>query len=381
MAGLPFLDDNTSGRTSVSRPTATVKFGASAPSSGFGGLVDAVTSVLAGTPGDPWRDHLQSLRVRRVLAPEVDVLELFVAAVSTAPAVALADEGTLALTDSDGKEVAVFKGHIDGIHERAQGTRLVTVTNGGRELAQARLNRSFEQQDAGQILQALVAELGLTCSLPSGAPMLPRLVVDDALSLYTHIARLAALSGFVVCMGADDSVKVKDPTASAQPTARIAFGVDLLDFSLGSRGIHTAAVQVTGEGAAGDQGSDAWYWLRKDPTANQSKAGSGTPERSYSNAVLRSADDVATVARVKLQRAAEAATRGWLLVAGVPQVEPGDNVLLSGMPQASSNGTYRVEEIQHDYAAQLGFRSRLRVVNVSAAGAAGGLTGLLGGLL
>jgi phage protein D len=382
MSAIPFLDQGASGPPSVSRPAATVTFGsASASSSGFGGIVDAAASLLAGAPGDPWREHLLSLRLRRGLAPEADVLQLLVAATPTAPAVALADKGSLSLTGSDGTDMLVFTGQVDGIHERASGARLVTATNGSRELAQARLNRSFEQQDAGQIIQALASELGLSADTPGNVPTLPRFVVDDRVSLYAHVARLAALSGFIVCIAADGGVKVKDPAAGGEPTARISYGVDVLDFTLGERAAHTAAVQVTGEGAAGDQGSDAWYWLRKDPAANQSTAGSGTPLRTISLGALRSADVVATLASAKLQRASEAATRGWLLTAGAPQVEPGDNVELSGMPQSSLNGSYRVDEIVHEFDVRSGFRSRLRVVNAGAGGGAGGLAGLIGGLL
>jgi phage protein D len=379
--GLPFLDGGAGGPAGVTRPAATVKFGAPASSaSGFGGIVDAAASLLAGAPGDPWREHLLALRLRRVLAPEVDVLALSLAAVATAPPVALADEGTVSLTGPDGADVAVFTGRVDGIHERGAGLRVVTATNGARELAQARLNQSYEEQDAGDIIQQLATELGLTAEVRGTTAALPRYVVDDRVSLYGHVARLAALSGLVVCIGADGTLKAKDPAAGGEPAARVAYGADVIDFTLGERAVHTAAVQVTGEGAAGDQGSDAWAWLRKDPAANQSTAGSGTPLRTASVAALRSAETVATLARARARRAAEAATRGWLLIAGAPQVEPGDSIEVSGMPQSARNGTYRVEEIVHELDVRRGYRSRLRVVNTAAGGGAGGIADLLGGL-
>jgi phage protein D len=382
MAGLPFLDNDAGGPPAVRRPAATLKFGGGASSSsGFGGIVEAAASLLAGAPGDPWREHLLALRLRRVLAPETDVLQLLVGATATAPAVSLADQGELSLTASDGADRLVFTGKVDGIHERASSARLVTASNGSRELAQARLNRSFEQQDTGQIIQALASELGLSSDVPGNVPTLPRLVVDDRGSLYAHIAHLAALSGYLVCIGADGTVAVKDPAAGGEPAARLAYGVDLLDFQLGERAAQIAAVQAIGEGAAGDQGSDAWYWLRKDPASNQSTAGSGTPLRTVSIGALRGADAVATLAGAKLQRAAEAATRGWLVTAGAPQIAPGDTVELSGMPQSSSNGSYRVDEIVHEFDAHRGFRSRLGVVKAGAGGGAGGLAGLAGGLL
>ena len=375
MPAIPFLESGSSGPQAVSRPAATVSIGASSSSSsGFGGIADAAASLLAGAPGDPWREHLLSLRLRRALAPNVDLLELVVAAVETAPAVAIADQGSVSLTGSDGSDTPVFTGKVDGLHARPNGLRLVTATNGSRELAQARLNRSFEQQDAGAIIAALASELGLSSELPGDAPMLPRFVVDDRLSLYAHIARLAALSGYVACIAADGTLRVKDPAADAEPAASVAYGVDILDFALGERAPHTAAIQVTGEGAAGDQGSDAWYWLRKDPASNQSTAGTGTP-RGMSVAALRSSEAVASHARARLARTSEAATLGWLLIAGAPQLEPGDPVGLSGMPQAANDGTYRVEEIVHEFDGRAGFRSRLRVVRTGAGGTGGGLLG------
>ena len=49
------------------------------------------------------------------------------------------------------------------------------------------------------------------------------------------------------------------------------------------------------------------------------------------------------------------------------------------MPQASNDGTYRVEEIVHELDARAGFRSRLRVVRTGAGGG-GGLGAAIGGL-
>src|SRR5262249_41196534 len=159
-------------------------------------------------------------------------------------------------------------------------------------------------------IQALASELGLSSDVPGDVPTLPRFVVDDRASLYAHIANLATLSGYLACMAADGGVTVKDPAAGGEPAARLAYGVDVLDFQLGERAAQAAAVQVTGEGAAGDQGSDAWYWLRKDPASNQSTAGSGAPQRTASVGALRSADTAATLASAKLRRVNEAATRG-----------------------------------------------------------------------
>jgi phage protein D len=382
MAGLPFLDDSAGGPPTVSRPAATVRFGGGASSSsGLGGIVDAAASLLAGAPGDPWREHLLALRLRRVLAPEADLLQLLIAATPTAPAANLADQGTVSLSGSDGTDTPVFTGKIDGIHERASGTRLLTASNGSRDLAQARLNRSFEQQDTGQIIEALASEVGLSSNTPGDVPTLPRFVVDDRASLYAHIAGLAALSGYLARIDADGGVAVKNPASAGDPAARLAYGIDVLDFQLSERSAQIASVQVTGEGAAGDQGSDAWYWLRKDPASNQSTAGNGAPLRSVSTGAVRSADAAAALAGAKLRRASEAATRGWLLIAGAPQIGPGDNVELSAMPQSALNGSYRVDEIVHEFDARRGFRSRLRVVNAGAGNAAGGLAGLIGGLL
>ena len=137
----------------------------------------------------------------------------------------------------------------------------------------------------------------------------------------------------------------------------------------------------TGEGAAGDQGSDAWYWLRKDPASNQSTAGSGTPLRTFSVGALRQHG------RRRNIRRRQAAARGG---SGDPRMAP-DLRRAAGRarrqregvrPAAIRRSTARIASPTSStrFDARRGYRSRLRVVKAGA-GAGGGLLDLLGGLL
>lgn len=385
MATLPFIDDS-SGAAAVVRPTVSLSVGApKESSSGFGGVVDAVSSFLSGGPSDPWKDHLLSLRVKRHLAPQVDVLEIGVAAITTAPAVALKDEATLSLGDAQGKTISVFKGDVTGIVDMEQFRRRVMVTNAAALLAQARRNQSFSQQSANEVLDALAAELGITIEITGDGPDLPRYVADDGRSLYEHMARLAAYSGRVVCVGADNSLKVKDLAQQGDPVASFAFGVDILAYELAERSAVLPGVQITGEGAAGDQGSDAWSWLRKDPVSMQAHVGEGEAKtaRLFAQPALRSSEGVKSSAQSRLQRSVEYRFRGVVDVVGTPGIEPGDIVKLSGIPASARNGSYRVISLVHELALSKGFVTRLEVVQLDGAGGSlsDALLGAVGGLL
>ena len=162
---------------------------------------------------------------------------------------------------------------------------------------------------------------------------------------------------------------------------RVAYGVDILDFALGERAPHTAAVQVTGEGAAGDQGSDAWVTgcARIQRRINPPQAaGRRAAPTAWARCAARTTSKHSLPPGCSVPRRRQRA--GWLLISGAPQVEPGDNVKVSGLPQSSLDGTYRVADIVHEFDARRGFRSRLRVVKAGA-GAGGGLLDLVGGLL
>ena len=376
MVALPFFASE--GPAGVTRPAVTVSFGQGAGAeSGFGGVVEALASAI-GAGGDAWQEHLWSVRLRRSLAPEVDLAEVWLANAARAPHVALDDTGSIAMGLDAQTQVTVFSGAIDGIQSRSDGRLHLTATNGGSRLSRSRINQSYESMKSAEIVEDLAARLDLSVEADGGGEALPRYVVDDRANLYRHITRLAAALGQVAFFDGEGTLKLVDPAAGGEVVQQFTYGEDLLDFALWQRSPHTGEVTVTGEGAAGDHGGSAWAWLRKEAGPNLVTAGSGAPQRFYQDATLRSPDAVAKRAAGSLLRGQHLATRRSLLVPGSPDVAPADLVEVAGVPSDDANGAFLVLRVEHDYSTMRGFETRL---TVSRAGDPSSLLGdLLGGL-
>ena len=112
-------------------------------------------------------------------------------------AVALGDTGSVALGFGDGGTDAVFAGTVAAIHRGLAGETRVAALNGGAALAALRLNRSYEKRSVGDIVRDLAGEAGVDTGAIEGGPTLPFYVVDDGRNGWTHIADLAAKSGFL----------------------------------------------------------------------------------------------------------------------------------------------------------------------------------------
>ena len=96
-------------------------------------------------------------------------------------------KGPVSLTGSDGSDTPVFTGTVDGIHERPNGMRLVTATNGSRELAAGTAQPELRAAGCGAIIEASPRSLASQSERPGNAPTLPRFVVDDRVSsVWTH---------------------------------------------------------------------------------------------------------------------------------------------------------------------------------------------------
>jgi phage protein D len=372
---LPFLDQPASQAT-ITLPTVKLQFGSSVGDSPFGGIVDAVADLLGGTE-DAWRTHLIAVSLRRALAPEVDVLVLELARSPHGPAPALDDEGSLEIGAADSL-TKVFTGRIDAIRF-ATAAITVTACNGGRLLATRRVNRSYENASAIDIIGDLASGAGLSHQSSGSAASMPRYVVDDTRSLFEHVASLASLSGASVFFDGEGALQLIEAN-SGESVRTFTYGADVLRFSVGDRAAATASVDVVGEGAAGEAGSAGALWFRKDPAAMRATEGAGDPTRYYRDARLRSAAAVSARASALSAAHEGARTRGDLLVSGAPDVMPGSLVTLGGMPDSSCDGEYFVRRIVHRFDATSGFVSELSVQRRSSGGAED-LLGALGGLL
>ena len=233
------------------RPEAAVSFGAAGGGGGIGALASAVGGALGvARADDPWRRSVVGVKVEAGLGPVVDAAEIELSADTQAPTVALGDQGTISLGYGDTGAKLVFTGGVDGMRRRIPGNNRIVATNGGSMLARQRVNQSYEQQSAGDIVKDLAGRAGIGTGRVEAGASLPFFVVDDRRGSYAHIAELARRCGFVTYF--DPEGKLCFTALSAgEPVRTFRYAVDVLSLDALEGVSEVGAVTVWGEGAAG----------------------------------------------------------------------------------------------------------------------------------
>ncbi len=301
--------------------------------------------------GGDLTDRLLSVTVDTGLAPGVDVADVRIA--GDPPSVG--DSGTIEL-GYDSTSV-VFTGTVDSVSLGVHGVTRIVAANAGTALARVRVNRAYEQQKAGDVVSDLAGEAGASTGDVRPGADLAYFVVDDRRGGWTQVAELAALSGCLAFVTPDGDVTMAPP-AAGPPSTTFAYGVDVLELSAGPRAPVVGAVTVIGEGAAGSQGSDAWSWLVKDPTAVTAAGTGDGPARQRSEPELRSAASVQAAALGLPQ----GALAGHVLVPGAQDVAAGGAILVTG---ASVDGPLLVHGVRHHFSRTEGFTTRIRFVGLA----------------
>jgi len=176
---------------------------------------------------DPWQRNLVSVTLQLGLAPCVDMAELLLSADDQAPSVAIGDTGTVSLGYEDSSTDLVFTGQVESLRRSAHGTLRLAAGNGGAPLSRLRLNQSYEQQAAGDVVGELAGRAGVGTDTVEDGVDLPFYVLDDRRSAYEHIAALARKSGYLAYFTPEGKLNFK-PFAAGRPVQTFAYGQDIL---------------------------------------------------------------------------------------------------------------------------------------------------------
>lgn len=364
------LFEATTATPALTAPRVTLTFGAGGGGDGLLGGLAAAVGLSASGPG--LADGLVAMRLHRAVAPEVDWVELLLAPVAGGPDMpAPGDSGSVEVTA--GEAACAFACTVDLAEPRPDGSLRLTATNGGRVLARSRAETAFAERSPGEIIDALCAGAGVDSAAGPAGEALPRFVVDEGRSLYEHIVRLAETAGRLALFDDEGRLVLVDDTASGEAVVVLAMGAALLDARPVQR---EAAGRVTVDGAgAGEQGGNAWAWLRKQAGPHRAEAGSGTPVRRRAAPWVRSPDAARTLAEARGRALARTAAPGRFLAAASPAVVPGALFEVTGTAQ---DGLWRALSVDLRFDLRAGLLSEIRAAPFAEGG---GALGLLEGLL
>jgi hypothetical protein len=384
IAGALGIGGGASQEPAVRRPVAAVSFGAAGGGGGLGGLAGAAGALGIGGGGadDPWARCLVAVTVDCGVASSVDTADIRLASVEGAPDVSVGDAGTVALGYSGADPQVVFTGEIASVERDVEGTIRLVATNGGAALAALRIESSYEQQSAGDIVRDAASRASVdTDSITDGAT-LPFLALDGTRSAWRNLAALARANGAIAFFAPDGKLTFA-AAETGDPAQTFTYGVDVLSLEAAQERPGVGAVTAVGDGAAGSHGTDAWSWLVKDSSSVTGSAGSGDPARMAQDGALRTGDAAGSAASGISALAALLDARGRAVVPGAPAVGVGSTIAIADAPSDDLNGMFLVLRVRHAFSKRAGFRSAIEFSKVGAAagGGAGGLLAAAGSLL
>jgi phage protein D len=282
----------------------------------------------------------------------------------------------------DGDNTAVFSGKV---------VRLQPALNGAAVYALGSMNSllnlhtaaTYEGQTPGAIARDLIGQAGLEGGTVDDGPTLPRFAIDNRLSAYAHLKSLADRLGYELYADRDGAVMfhaLGDAAnldaggggllaAAASAVSSLLsgggegyqFGRHLVTSRLASRPSAWSSVLVGGESPMSSQGDSAAHWLTVKDTDFQGRAGSDSPQVLLLDLAARSKDLADRFAAGQLAVAQRTAKQVELTVLGRPQVDLGDALSVSDVPDDLFNGQGYVRFIQHRFGDDWGYLTTFRV--------------------
>jgi len=284
--------------------------------------------------------------------------------------IAVGDEVSLAL-GHDGEEETVFTGAVETVRPAISDV-VVRALGRTHDLLKLRTSATYVNQSAGSIARDLIGEAGLSAGTVDEGPMLPRYVVDRALSAYRHLKDLADRLGYELYADRDGNIMFHPLGPAANLDAlggallgaggeSYAFGQQLLGAATGRRDVAWSTVEVGGESPMSGQGDTTEHWLTTNDADYRGSAGDGEPALLVRDPAARTKDLADRFAAGRLAVAARTAREVSITVLGRPQVDIGDTIAVAGVPDETVNGSGYVRALRHRFGEAAGFLTEMRI--------------------
>jgi hypothetical protein len=275
-----------------------------------------------------------------------------------------AAEATVSISIDDNM---VFTGHIEGWRggvaqaEAHCGDALAL-------LARADTEAVYEDMSAGDIISALLDEAGLEAGEILAGPQIPRYCVHRGARLLRQLEALAQLSGADWYCDSDGKIQVvAGDWSGTSHTAT--WAENLLDSQLQRVPPSIAGYTIWGEGAAGSQGAEKFFWLPSSLDAVSGESGESSRMRRLHSGALRSAEAAQAMADGLQTRSNNRNLVGNILLIGDASLQLGDSITVAELPDTQAQlrdlvdgQTLKIRAIRHLLDNQQGFRTRVEVV-------------------
>lgn len=264
----------------------------------------------------------------------------------------------LGYTD-DGELTQVMHGGVVRV-EPGLLTRRVVAHSAAEHLLRAFVDKTYENKTAGQIVQDLADQAGVTVARAEAGITFPAYVVDGRRNFYRHMHHLAGLCGFDLYFDAANELVFKKFTGG-EAVHVLEYSQHILSLDVWQGPPAAAQVEAWGESPGAAQGGESWAWLTKDFGGLKGSAGSDPPVRLLEEVVLRTGQAARTAAQALQADMQRQTVSARLQLAGRPQLKLGDAVRLQGLPETALNASYQVRSVTHRITKQHGFTTTVEV--------------------
>lgn len=328
------------------------------------------------TGSQEWTRQLLHVQVLLDTAPRVDVARLVFPA--PAPLEAAAGDEVVVAFDSGEHDATVFTGVIDQVR-RMPSTTIVHAIDAGGVLARTRAAVTFEQVTAGTVVKELCAEAGVEAGDVEDGVSLAYYVADPHRTGWQHAARVAAWSGAIVTVSADNRVDATVVDAQ-QADLALRYGREILDFRIDTGQSQLDTFAAAGESGVGDTADANALRLTADFFGGSRPAGPGPRTSWRSLPALRTAEAAATAAAARQRLYSSTRESGHLSAFLQPQIRPGSIVEIHDLPHGLPVQPLWVRRVEHVLSAE-GATSRVAFARGGDAFDPLALLGSLGGAL
>ncbi|MFX0194500.1 MAG: hypothetical protein ACFFCW_00135 [Candidatus Hodarchaeota archaeon] len=266
----------------------------------------------------------------------------------------------------------VFAGILSEI-EPSVNTVVFMGSNGADNMTKTRINQTYQNQSAGQIVSDLAGQVNAEIDVAENGIDFPFYIVDDRKHVFQHAVELAAKSGLDLYVTPENQFTMRK-FQKTRADHTFSYGEDIIEVQIFQGSPVAGNILVSGESPASSQGNDAWHWFAKDSSAFQGSAGEGNALLIQESSI-RTKEGADTYAAGKLDLVTRAATHGRIVIVGKPEVRLGDAIAIEGVPTESLNGLFQVRRVRHQLSKIRGFTTTIDFI------AAEGGGGTLGGLM
>jgi hypothetical protein len=289
-----------------------------------------------------WTEQALGLTVRLDPAPLLNVLDVRLPAAAPVDA-APGDDVSLLLDGGEG-ESAVFSGRIDSIR-RDVGELAVRALDAGGTLAAFRPAATFEQVTAGTLIKSLCAEVGVATGDLEDGPALAYYAADPGRTALDHVARLAAWSGALARVSAENVLDASI-IAAGEPELALRYGRELLAVE------HLEAeppppVVVAGEAGAGSASAPEALRPTSDFFAGSRPDGPSAEAVWRFEPALRAAAAAQTAAAALGRERSTAQRRAHLEAFLLPALRPGTVLEIQDLPEGFGGGPVWLDRVRH----------------------------------